>query len=196
MGIKTDYLKDCSTLETITVQEIVNLKRNSLSSASLEQGVNDLKKEIDDRFKIIKKEQSDLFDTFKSGVNNELGSLHDEFISAKDEYDKKFNDFKKFINDELNKLSKKLDEIYNKVVQFNFFNTLNILRNKNNDIYKIEYTNGFYMEIDYVNLTYSDSYENYFPSKITYYDDSDEILAIDKIDIKDNSIIGTSNKEL
>ena len=126
MGIKTDYLKDCATLETITVQELVDMKRNSLSSSNLSDGIDSLKKEIEDKIEDFRNEIDEKLDDNLDKVDAKLVSV-DIKLS---EFDKKLSDLEKDINEKIRVLSLKLDEIYNKVTKFQFFNTKEIIRNK------------------------------------------------------------------
>jgi len=170
MSIKTDYLKDCQSGQTITIQEIINLK-NSLSNGNSPE---------------------DLY----SMINDKISDLENKVLV---DLENTKNDIEEMVKTEIEKLKAEIEfyknmllEIYNKVTQFQFMKTIEILRNKNNDIYRIEFENGYYITIDYINFTYLDEYVNYFPSKINYYY-KDNLLAIDEINVKNDSIISFSN---
>jgi len=170
MSIKTDYLKDCQSGQTITIQEIINLKNsmtNTVSSDDLIAIINDKISELDDKLEV---ELQNNKEEIKEFVTTEI-----EKLKAEIEFYKKM-----------------LTEIYNKVTQFQFMKSTEILRNKNNDIYKIIFENDYYITIDYINFTYLDEYVNYFPSKINYYY-KDNLLAIEEIGVKNDTIISFSN---
>jgi hypothetical protein len=189
MGIKTDYLKDCTTLETITIQEIVNLKRTTLSTDALDTSLDSLTTEVNDKYDAIKIYIDDALSDIENTTQVQLDATLKEV-------DSKIEEIKTYFDNEIVLINEEIAKIYrNNVIQFQYFTSTNILRNMNNDIIRIDFDNGYRIETDYVNLVFSDQYENYFPSKITYFDNNDVIVAIEKINIKDNSIIGVENKE-
>jgi len=170
MSIKTDFLKDCQSGQTITIQEIINLK-NTLSNGTSPE----------DLISLINDKISDLENKVMVDLENTKNDIEE---MVKTEIEK--------LKAEIEHYKKMLLEIYNKVTQFQFMKSIEILRNKNNDIYRIEFENGYYMTIDYINFNYLDEYVNYFPSKINYYY-KDNLLAIDEINVKNDSIISFSN---
>jgi hypothetical protein len=172
MGIKTDYLKDCITNKSITIQELINLK-NQISSIPDEGAIlSDVQAgmaKLDASIKV------DLQKT-KSEINNKV----DEKISQ--------------IASELNAQKERLEEIYNKVIQFKYKTVAKIIRNMNKDIVKIIFTDKYYIEVEYSNLPYENEYINYMPTKINYYDNAGNLIAIEEIKYQNESIIGLNNK--
>jgi len=172
MGIKTDYLKDCITGNSITTQDLINLKgsinnipdNNSIAD-QLSATIQKLEAQIDIELQQTKKEITD-------EVNAKIEAIKLEIEEYK----------------------KKLKEIYNKVVQFRFKNISSIERNKNNDIVKIVYDDDSYIEVEYNNLPYENEYINYMPTKLNYYDPTGNLIAIESIAYKNESIIQASNQ--
>ena len=107
MGIKTDYLKDCITGNSITIQDLINLKgsinnipdNNSIAD-QLSATIQKLEAQIDIELQQTKKEITD-------EVNTKIEAIKLEIKEYK----------------------KKLKEIYNKVFQFRFKNISSIERN-------------------------------------------------------------------
>lgn len=172
MGIKTDYLKDCITNKTITVQEIIDLK----NQLGLIPSIDDINNNIDN-----------LLSQLEQKLNIKIDDLKKEL---EEEFENEIQQLKALIL----LLQKKLDEIYNKVVAFQFKTIKEIERNKNNDIVKIYFTDNSLIEVEYINLPWENEYINYMPSRLNYYDENKNLIAIEKIDYKNESIFGFSNK--
>jgi seryl-tRNA synthetase len=172
MGIKTDYLKDCITGNSITVQDIINL-RNSISSLpDSDLLLNQMKAELQK----VEAEIEKKFQDFKKEIKEEV----------KEQIE--------LLKKDIEKIKKKIEEIYNKVVAFRFKNIKEIQRNMNNDIVKITFSDDSYIEVEYNNLPYENEYINYMPSKLNYYDSNQNLIAMEGISYQNESIIGTFNK--
>jgi len=172
MGVKTDYLKDCVTGKSVTVQELINLK-NQVSTIP-NQGV--------------------ILNQVNESIQKIDATLQAQLEQTKEEIDDEVNEKIQGLITELNLIKVKLNEIYNKVVSYKFKTISKIERNMNNDITKIIFSDNSYIKVDYNNLPYKNEYINYMPSKLNYYDASDKLIAIEELDYQNESIIGFSNK--
>ena len=63
----------------------------------------------------------------------------------------------------------------------------------NNDITKIIFSDDSYIVVEYNNLPYENEYINYMPTKLNYYDSSENLIAIEEIQYQNESIIGLNN---
>jgi len=174
MSIKTDYLKDCVSGNTITIQELINLKNQVSSipdSGAIMTDVNSAIQKIEATMKI---ELEDTKEQIEKDVATQISELKTE----------------------LNIIKVKLNEIYNKVVAFKFKVISSIERNMNNDMSKIIFEDKSYIEVDYNNLPYENEYINFMPSKLNYFDASGNLIAIEEINYKNESIIGFSNRNM
>jgi len=171
MSIKTDFLKDCMTGNTITVQEIINMKNQINSNNSSTSLISDLQDKID---------------KIKTDVQSLLEQKEEEIL---DEVDAKIS----VLNKKLEILEAKYAEIYNKVIQFKYLKAIKFTRNANNDITRIDYENGYFITVDYINFAEGEEYLNFFPSKINYYDNNERLLAQEEIRLSNDSISFLSN---
>jgi len=166
MSIKTDFITDCMTGQSVTVQELINMKNTADDGEDISSLIDNIKKDIDK-------------------TEDELRKTIDEKIEdISEEIDAKIIILKK----QLLVLEEKLKRMNLEVENFKYYDTDKINRNKNNDIIEIIFKNKYRMTIDYINFTYSDEYENYFPSKINYFTDKDELISIEELNTKNNSL--------
>ena len=168
MGVKTDYLKDCITNNTITVQDIINMKKNMDSIPSPDSVLDD--------------------------VDNKLNNLENDLNKKIDKNKEDCNNADKKLQDEINDLKNQLNDSLNVVETFKYKEIIEIQRNANNDIIKIIFKDGSLVLVEYINLPYENEYINYMPSRISYYNKSGKILAVDEIGYRNESIIKTLNK--
>jgi hypothetical protein len=151
---------------SITIQELINLKNTNDSA--------------EDPTTLIDSLQDDI-----TSLDVELRKYIDNSVS---DIDMLVDSKVLSLQNEIDILDKKIDEINLTVEKFKYYDTEIINRNKNNDIIEIIFKNNFRITIDYINFTYSDTYENYFPSKINYFNDSDILLSIEELNTLNNSL--------
>jgi hypothetical protein len=174
MSIKTDFLKDCITGNTITIQELINLRDQV--AAIPDSGA--------------------LMDDVNAAIQKIEATIEVELQQTKEEIEQEVTEQINALKAEIEQYKAKLLEIYNKVVQFKFKKVKEIQRNMNNDITKIIYEDGSYIEVEYNNLPYENEYINYMPTKLNYYDTTGRIIAIEEISYQNESIIGLNNTNI
>ena len=172
MGIKTDYLKDCITGNTITVQDIINM-RNSVTQLP-DSGI--------------------LLDQINAELQKLEATIEQKLQETKEEIEEEVKAQINLLKQEIEIYKKKLDEIYNKVTAYRYKTIVEIKRNMNNDIVKIIFKDNSYIEVEYNNLPYENEYINYMPTKLNYYDPTGNLIAIESIAYKNESIIQASNQ--
>jgi hypothetical protein len=174
MSVKTDYLKDCITGNTITIQELINLRDQV--AAIPDSGA--------------------IMDDVNAAIQKIEATMQVELEQTKEEIEKEVTTQINALKAEITEYKIKLLEIYNKVTQFKFKKVQEIQRNMNNDITKIIFTDNSYIEVEYNNLPYENEYINYMPTKLNYYDSTGKIIAIEEISYQNESIIGLNNTNI
>ena len=174
MSVKTDYLKDCITGNTITIQELINLRDQVAAIPDSGAIMNDVNAAIQKIEATMQVELEQTKEEIEEEVKTQINALKAEIAEYKN----------------------KLLEIYNKVTQFKFKKVQEIQRNMNNDITKIIFTDKSYIEVEYNNLPYENEYINYMPTKLNYYDSIGRIIAIEEISYQNESIIGLNNTNI